>query len=84
MDLPLGGVRPIWSVCAVSLLAATSFTVVEDAQRRGQSAGPIRAGQVLLLVCSTRIEFAINLATAKSLGLQIPSGVLAIADEVIE
>lgn len=33
---------------------------------------------------STRIEFAINLATAKSLGLQIPSGVLAIADEVIE
>jgi hypothetical protein len=30
------------------------------------------------------VEFAINLAAAKSLGLQIPSGVLAIADEVIE
>ena len=33
---------------------------------------------------STRTEFIINLATAKSLGLEIPSGVMAIADDVIE
>jgi putative ABC transport system substrate-binding protein len=33
---------------------------------------------------STRVEFIINLATAKSLGLQIPADMLAIADEVIE
>ena len=45
---------------------------------KGDKAGDLPVQQ------STRTEFVINLASAKSLDLEIPSGVMAIADEVIE
>ena len=45
---------------------------------KGEKAADLPVGQ------STKFELVLNLKTAKSLGLAIPSGVMSIIDDVID
>jgi putative ABC transport system substrate-binding protein len=61
--------------------------LADSFRQAGVYAGKILSGAKpaeLPVIQSTKFEFVINLQTAKALGVEVPSGLLLAADEVIE
>jgi putative ABC transport system substrate-binding protein len=82
---PTVGVYPDWA--RAGLLMAYSADVLDDFRKAGSYAAKILGGARpgdLPVVQASKFVFAINLGTARGLGIAVPPTLLAVADEVIE